>query len=159
VPVEVAGSVPGAREQWFIAPPPDPSDSARAEQYARSAGYAFLPTIACTPELLSASGGPIAVTAFISSPASGQVMSGPFEVVGTVQFDPSQAQYYRVDIRGGAFAEWATINDIHRENNIVNGRLEGPLNLPPGQYQLQLIVVGNDGNFVQPPYQVSFTVQ
>jgi hypothetical protein len=31
--------------------------------------------------------------------------------------------------------------------------------LPPGDYQLQLVVVGNDGNYMQPPFQVSFSVR
>ncbi len=57
VPVELAGSAPAAREQLFIAPPPVPADAVQAENYARANGYAFLPTIACTPDLLSASGG------------------------------------------------------------------------------------------------------
>ena len=42
---------------------------------------------------------------------------------------------------------------------VVNGVLENLPPLPPGNYQIQLIVVGNDGNYVQPPYQVGFTVQ
>jgi hypothetical protein len=31
--------------------------------------------------------------------------------------------------------------------------------LQPGNYQLRLVVVGLDGNFVQTPYTVPFTVQ
>ena len=31
--------------------------------------------------------------------------------------------------------------------------------LPPATYQVRLVVVGHDGNFVQPPYTVPFTVQ
>lgn len=157
LPMELAGSDPAARDQLFIAPPADPADAARAEQYARNQGFAFLPTIACSPELINAAGSPAIVTAYISNPSNGQTMNGPFDIVGTAQFGAGQAQYYRVDICGGQFGGCATIGDIHRDS-VVNGRLEGLPALSPGEYQLQLIVVGNDGNFVQPPYTVSFNV-
>jgi hypothetical protein len=75
-----------------------------------------------------------------------------------VQFSPEQAQYYRVDIRGGQFGDWATIHDIH-PNSVTDGVLESLPPLPPGEYQLQLVVVGNDGNYAQPPFQISFGVQ
>lgn len=160
VPVELTGSAPTAREQLFIAPPPNPADAVQAEQFARNAGIPFLPTIACTPDLLSATGGAIMVTAFIASPTNGQVFSAsdPIDIIGTAQFSPDQAQYYRVDIRGGTFTDWATIHDIH-PNSTVNGVLESLPPLPPGNYQLQLVVVGNDGNYVQAPFEVGFTVQ
>jgi penicillin-binding protein 1C len=160
VPVELAGSAPIAQEQLFLAPPPDPADAIRAEQFARNNGIPFLPTIACSPELLSAASGPVIVTAFITVPANGQVFSSAdaIQIVGTAQFSPEQAQYYRVDIIGGQFSDWATIHDIHRES-IVNNVLESLPPLPPADYQIQLVVVGNDGNYVQPPFQVAFSVQ
>lgn len=158
VPIELAASAPAAREQLFIAPPPVPEDAVRAEQYARAQGLAFLPTIACSPELLSATGGPTFVTAFISQPANGQVINGPIPIIGTAQFTPEQAWYYKVEIIGGPFPEWRTIGDIHY-NSVVNGVLENLAALEPGSYQLQLVIVGNDGNYVQPPYTVSFLVQ
>ncbi|HLU09286.1 MAG TPA: transglycosylase domain-containing protein [Oceanobacillus sp.] len=160
VPVELVGSAPTAQEQLFIAPPPDPADAVRAEQFARNNGIPFLPTIACSPELISAGSGPVIVTAFITSPANGQVFSStePIQIIGTAQFSPQQAQYYRVDIIGGPFPEWRTIGNIHSES-VVNGVLESLPPLSPADYQLQLIVVGNDGNYVQPPFQVSFSVQ
>jgi hypothetical protein len=158
VPVELQGSAPAAREQLFIAPPPVPEDAALAEQYARGQGIAFLPTIACTPDLLSASGNPAVVTAFISQPTPGQVVTDFIPIIGTAQFTPAQAQYYKIEISGGQFGEnWVTMGDVHY-NSVVNNQLEilqGP-NLQPGTYTIQLVVIGNDGNWVQQPYQVSF---
>jgi len=159
VPFEQAASSPGAREQLFIAPPPVPEDATRAEQYARNNGIAFLPTIACSTELLSAVGSPLVITAFITQPGNGQVVTGNMPIVGTAQFSPGQAQYYKIEISGGQFAgNWFTLGDVHY-NSVVNGQLEllQAEGLQPGQYTIQLVVVGNDGNYVQAPYQVTFT--
>jgi penicillin-binding protein 1C len=161
VPVELQASAPAAREQLFIAPPPFPDDAARAEQYARAQGFAFLPTIACTPELLSVAGNPTVVTAFISSPAEGQTVSGDVPIMGTAQFGSNQATYYKLELSGGQFGEsWVTLGEVH-PNSVVNGQLEvlPGSRLQPGTYALQLIVVGLDGNYVQQPYRVNFNVQ
>ena len=123
VPVEVAASAPAARQQLFIAPPPVPADAVQAENYARANGFAFLPTIACTPELLTASGGAVVITAFISQPSPGQIVSAGFPIVGTVQFSPQQAQYWKLELHGGQFGDnWVTMNDV-QYNNVVNGQL------------------------------------
>jgi hypothetical protein len=153
----------GAREQLFIAPPPDAGDAAQAEQYARSGGIAFLPTIACDQNLLQlggqAAGGATVISAFISSPAPGEVLTPGFPILGTAQFGPDQAVYYKVEVSGGQFGEsWATIGETH-PSSVVNGQLEFLPPVQPGNYVVQLIVVGLDGNYVQPPYSVSFTVQ
>lgn len=159
VPIEIATSAPAARQQLFIAPPPVPADAVQAELYARQNGFAFLPTIACTPELLSASGSPVVITAFISQPTSGQIVTPGFPIVGTVQFSPQQASYWKLELYGGQFGDqWVTMNNV-QYNSVVNGQLDVIPGLQPGNYQMQLIVVGNDGNYVQAPYQVQFTVQ
>lgn len=161
VPYELAGSAAGAREQLFIAPPPVPEDAVRAETYARENGYAFLPTVACNNELLSASGSPLVITALITTPANGQIITSNQPILGTAQFSPGQAQYYKIEISGGQFGgAWLTLGDVHY-NSVVNGQLEflQAEGLAPGTYMLQLVVVGNDGNYVQPPYQVTFIKQ
>jgi hypothetical protein len=158
VPVELAPYDPAAREQLFLAPPLEPSDSARAEQYARNAGLAFLPTIACSQELVNAAGVNAPITAFISGPANGQAVSGAFDIIGTAQFTPEQADYYKIEIYGGPFVNWTTVNTIHN-NSVTNGVLEQMPALSPGTYQLQLVVVGRDGNYVQPPYQITVQAQ
>ncbi|MBL8131235.1 MAG: transglycosylase domain-containing protein [Anaerolineae bacterium] len=161
VPYELAGSAPGAREQLFIAPPTVPDDAVRAEQYARNNGIAFLPTIACNSQLLSAVGSPLVITALITSPLNGETVSGNVPILGTAQFSPAQALYYKIEISGGQFGgSWFTLGDVHY-NSVINGQLEflQAEGLQPGSYTLQLVVVGNDGNYVQPPYQVGFVKQ
>ncbi|MCC6805029.1 MAG: hypothetical protein IT319_19260, partial [Anaerolineae bacterium] len=158
VPIEVAGSASSARQQLFIAPPPVPADAVQAENWARANGYAFLPTIACTIDLLNSSG-PTVITAFISQPSPGQVVSAGFPVAGTVQFSSQQAQYWKLELHGGQFGDnWVTMNDV-QYNNVINGQLTTLPGLAPGSYDIQLVVVGNDGNYVQTPYRVNFTVQ
>jgi hypothetical protein len=158
VPIEVAGVVTGISDQLFIAPPPVPEDAVQAEQYARNSGLPFLPTIACTPELLSAGSGPAIVTAYISQPTPGQVITDNTPVIGTAQFSPEQALYYKLELGGGQFGgNWVTMGDVHYDS-VINGQLEvlpGP-GLSSGNYVIRLVVVGHDGNFVQPPYEVPF---
>ncbi|MBE2269166.1 MAG: hypothetical protein IAE80_13120 [Anaerolinea sp.] len=52
------------------------------------------------------------------------------------------------------------MGDVH-PSSVVNGQLEvlPASRLQPGNYVIQLVVVGLDGNYVQQPYQVPFTVQ
>ncbi|MDX2138049.1 MAG: transglycosylase domain-containing protein [Chloroflexota bacterium] len=161
VPVELAPSAVGAREQLFIAPPPVPEDAVQAELYARNNGYAFLPTIACSSELLNLGGGwgaPV-VTAVITSPTPNQIITDNTPIIGTVQFTYDQATFYKLEIIGGGFADWTTIGNTHGES-VINGQLEvlpGP-GLTSGNYRLRLVVVGLDGNYVQQPYEVPFIV-
>ena len=161
VPVELVSSDPAAREQYFLEPHWFAEDAAQAEQYARNNGLAYLPTIVCSPELIQAAGaGSTVITAYIASPANGSVIpvGSPIPIMGTAQFSPGQAQYYKVEIIGGDFGGWTTIGSTHSES-VANGVLENLPPLPAGSYQIQLVVVGNDGNYVQPPYQIGFTVQ
>jgi penicillin-binding protein 1C len=162
VPVEIAGSAAGAREQLFIAPPPVPADAVQAEIYARNNGLAFLPTIACSPDLINLGGGgfgaPV-IQAFISSPVANQVITDNTPILGTVQFTFDQAQFYKLEVIGGGFGDWTTIGSTHN-NSVINGVLEtlpGP-GLPSGSYRLRLVVIGLDGNFVQQPFEVPFSV-
>ncbi len=160
VPWGLAGQANNARELLFIAPPPDPADAAEAERYARSRNLAFLPTIACNQDLLNAAGGPTVITAVISQPTPGQVIREGIPVIGTVQFSPGQAQFYKLEIQGGQLGGWTTIGTTHTQS-VVNGQLEflpGFPGLQPGDYQVRLAVVGNDGNYVQEPYTVPFRV-
>jgi penicillin-binding protein 1C len=160
VPSDLTGSAPNARNQLFIAPPPDPADAVAAEEYARQAGLAFLPTIACSPELLTIqSAGPQVTTAVITSPQPGAVLTGETPIMGTVQFTPDIAAYYKLEVRGGQFPDWVTIGTTHTEP-VINGQLENLFvpGLGPGNYTLRLVLVTSGGTFVQPPYEVPFTV-
>ncbi len=163
LPVELAQTTPGATEQLFIAPPAFQSDAAEAEEYARANGYAYLPTIDCSPEIIAGSAGgyaPNIITAVITSPQPGAVITEQVPILGTAQFTPQQAQFYSLEIIGGQFPDWTPIGEVHYES-VVNGTLEflaGPPGLVPGQYRLRLVVVGLDGNFVQQPYEIPFSV-
>ncbi len=160
VPPELTGSAPNARTQLFIAPPPDPADAVASEEYARQAGLAFLPTIACSPELLTIqSAGPQVTTAVITSPQPGAVLSGETPIIGTVQFTPEIAAYYKLEVRGGAFGDWTTIGSTHTEP-VINGQLENLFvpGLGSGSFTLRLVLVTSGGTFVQAPYEVPFSV-
>lgn len=161
VPYDLVESAPAARDLLFLNPPPEPVDAVEAERYAQGRNIAFLPTIACSVELLNAQGssGPVVLTAVITQPTPGQVVTEGISILGTVQFSPEQADYYKLEILGGQFGGWTTIGSTHSES-VVNGELEflpGKPGLQPGEYQLRLAVVGN-GNYVQEPYTVPFTV-
>jgi len=164
VPVELAPSAAGsgAQEQFFIAPPSNPEEAVAAEQYARQNNLAFLPTIACSPELLVGGGnfGPAVVTAVITSPVPGQVLTGETPILGTVQFTADQVLFYKIEVVGGSFPDWVTIGTTHTDN-VVNGQLEN-LYVPgmaPGNYTMRLVLVDRGGGFLQAPYEVPFSVQ
>lgn len=162
VPPDLAGAAAGAQSLLFIAPPPVPADAAAAEQYARNNGLAFLPTIACSPDLLQGGGGgfgPIVTTAIITSPAPGQVLTAETPIIGTVQFTADLGKFYKLEVIGGPFADWVTIGTTHTEN-VVNGQLENLYvpGLAPGNYVLRLVIVDNSGGFLQAPYEVPFIV-
>ena len=164
MPTELAGQAQalGAREQLFLAPPStSQKDAVSAENYARSHGLAFLPTIDCSASLLQPGPGygPNVVTAVITSPTPGQVLTDAIDVVGTVQFSPDQANFFKLEIIGPGFPDWTTIGSTHHES-IINGRLE-TLYVPAlqaGSYQLRLALVDWTGGFLQQPYVVPFTV-
>ena len=157
VPIEAVSSTPQAQELVFIAPPP--FDAAQAEQYAQSRGLAFLPIIDCTSELLvgGAAAGPSAVTAVIASPSANQTISGSIPITGTAQFTAEQAWYWKLEIIGGQWADWTDIQDV-RYDSVVNGQLGTLPVLPGGSYRIRLLFIANDGNVLQQPYEVPFSV-
>ncbi len=158
VPVELIASTPGVREQLFIAPPPFPEDAAEAEEYARQQQYPFLPTIDCTGELLASGGGNYAasVTAIVTSPQPGDVVSPPVAIMGTADFSAYPNGYYKIDIIGGQFGSWTTIGPV-RSNSVVNGQLDILPALPSGSYRMRLVIDNLNGQSA-PPYEVPFTV-
>jgi penicillin-binding protein 1C len=164
VPAELANVAPGAQPLLFIAPPPVPGDAPAAEQYARNNGLAFLPTIACSPDLLQGGGfggggsAGVAVGA-ITSPQSGAVLSGETKIFGTAQFPNNEGQFYKLEVVGGAFPDWVTIGSTHT-NNVTNGELENLYvpGLSPGDYRLRLVIVDAGGGFLQQPYEITFSV-
>ncbi len=162
VPVELAAQAVGAQELLFIAPPAtSQKDAVAAEEYAQANGLAFLPTIDCTPELLvpPINYGPNIVTAIITSPTPGQVLTGPTPIIGTVQFSP-EVQFYKLEIIGPNFPDWTTFGSTHNQS-VINGQLEELYvpSLQPGNYQIRLILINNNGGVVQQPYVVPIRVE
>ena len=163
VPSQLAGQAQaqGAQELVFIAgPSTSQPDAVAAERYAQQQGFAYLPTIECWQDVLQAAppvAGPQVLTAVISSPTPGQIVSNDIPIIGTVQFSPDQASFYKIELIGGPFANWTTAGNTHNQP-VVNGQLEtlGASGLPPGNYQIRLVVINSNGDIVQQPYTVSF---
>ena len=81
-------------------------------------------------------------------------------ISGTAVFDPSQIEYFKVELGPGSQpTEWITVGDVHRQS-IVQGPLEvlEAGSLPPGDYILRLVLVKTDGNFLNPPFSVPIRV-
>ncbi|MFC1960159.1 transglycosylase domain-containing protein [Chloroflexota bacterium] len=170
IPNEVdVNAVPGAAGQLFIGPPPDPEDAVYAAQWAQANNIPYLPWSPCTGEALVYNGtaagsapvaGPPVVEAYISAPAPGETVTGDIPIIGTANFTPQQAVFYKIELRGGSlFPEWVTLGSTH-QNAVVDGQLEtlGASGLPAGTYFIRLILVALDGNYLQAPYEVSFIV-
>ncbi|MGB7339940.1 MAG: transglycosylase domain-containing protein [Phototrophicaceae bacterium] len=148
----------GASDQVFIAPPnTSHNDRVRAETWAQQNGFAMLPTIDCWDGAFDAgvNFGSGIVTAAITSPTSGQTVGNPLSIIGTVQFDNSQADFWHLDIIGGNFADWTPMGNAGY-NNVNNGELFTGF-LDSGSYRVRLRL-SKDGNMVQQPYEVSFVV-
>ncbi|MGV2438090.1 MAG UNVERIFIED_CONTAM: hypothetical protein LVT10_27050 [Anaerolineae bacterium] len=78
-------------DQVFLKPPIHPADAVEAELYARAQGLAYLPTIACSVELLNANVSAQSLTAIIQQPANGQAIStgNPDHRHGAIHARPS----------------------------------------------------------------------
>ena len=150
----------GAQELVFIAgPSTSQSDAVEAERYARERNLAFLPTIDCWSDVYSYQQiGGVGGVLQIQQPANGQTVQGVISIIGTAQFDGSQADIYHMFIRGGQFADWTPLGQPHN-SPVVNGQLE-ELHadaLASGSYTLRLglvrgteIVQATDVNFIVP---------
>ncbi len=149
VPNEVRDQVPSAQQQVFIRAPAFPDEDTYARIYAQNAGVPITPPLPCTAEMLSANPGAAGVVARITSPSPGQTVTGDVPVIGIVSFSPQQATYFKIEIQGPQFPQWTTIGDTH-SGVVINGQLEhfGATGLQPGNYQLRIVVVGVDGNYL-----------
>lgn len=159
VPQEVLEMVADARTQLFIAPPDDPTQQRNAYRYAANANVPILPQIPCTERTLNAFG-PVApgVVGQIVYPQPGQTVSGVVEIYGVVDYpDGVFFDYYKVDVRGGPFADWTTMGDLHYNEVLETSVLEVfyAEALPPGPYEIRLWLQG-DAAF--DPYVVPFTL-
>jgi len=164
----------GVPVRLMLAVPPYYPDEVRARIWAGQRGYSMAPPTACpsatTRLALDAALGiegaaaadapaPGGSTWRIESPAPGEQLSGVVPIVGTVQFNPADVQYYKLEIGAGASpTSWITFGTTHSQP-VAGGVLETLQagSLSPGDYVIRLIIVGNDGNFPT-PYTVPVTV-
>ncbi len=167
----------GTSVRLFLPVPPFYPDEVRARLWAQQNGYAIAPPTVCPTAVAravlspptvdgSGSGGgsgsgpaPSGVTWRITSPSPGEQVSGVVPILGTANFNTADIQYYKLEIgSGSAPTSWTTFGTTH--SSPVNGGVLETLyarDLPPGQYVIRLIVVGNDGNFPA-PYSVPITI-
>jgi hypothetical protein len=157
VPIEVVSAVPNVHEQLFIVPPPVEDDDYRARLWAQANGVAILPKYACNEQMLTmpaqqqAVNVPPGVTAVISSPAPGQTYAAgqQIDITGSATFP--QGGFFKIEISGPGFPKWTTVGDINHWRNrsgVTDGVLQEIMPLPPGGYEMQLVVVGPDSNIL-----------
>lgn len=162
VPTELAGIAAGAQELLFIGlPSTSQADSVEAERYAQRNNLATLPRIDCWADIFNAQiVSPGVVTAFISSPANGEVVTGNVPIIGTAQFSRDLVNFYIIEIQGPDFPSWTPLGEIHFDS-VVNGQLEYlyAAGLTPGTYQLRLGLIDHNSNFLQSPFVVTFQKQ
>ncbi len=162
VPVGFPTESFGTQDLVFISlPNTSQGDGVEAERYAQSNNLATLPRIACPQDIAGLVGGGDGLsTAFITSPANGQDVTGVVAILGTASFDTSQVAYYLLQIRGGLFPDWTQIETTY-SNPVVNGQLSTLFSdaLQDGQYGLRLVLVGRDNNIVLTPYEITINVR
>lgn len=95
--------------------------------------------------------------ATIASPANDGQVKGAVPVVGAVDFNPAEIDFFKVEYRP-LDKDWITIGNVQRAAR--SGTLETwhAEALPPGAYQLRLVLVKKDGNFIVPS-QVTVRVE
>jgi len=163
VPQEAAGALPGVALQAFIAAPALEDELIYAVAYAQANGLAIAPTLVCRPDM--AFGGGLSVpnvTTAILWPAPGETVTGRVFVKGTAAWPVGVATYFKMELQGPQFPEWTTFSGP-TETPVINGDLGsfGAAGLVPGTYQLRIVVVGIDGNYLQlsTPIPVNITGQ
>lgn len=148
-------------ETLFLLPPEDEAERAKVREWALRHGWPVLIEDLCVGEGVALPAGEIInATWRITSPSSGDVVSGIVPVLGTANFSRDQVLFYKVEWgRGEEPSEWITMGDIH-EQPVINSQLEvwHAEGLPPGRYSLRLVLVKTDGNEL-PPYRVTVTVE
>ncbi len=154
---------PEAGPALFLSPPRNSESLKSAHEWSAEHDLPIFPAWSCTEELLVAARDPeIPAIWRITSPKTGEGISGVVPIMGTADFDPAKVQFYKVELGIGDLdnPQWVTLGEIGR-TPIVNGTLEllHADALPPGNYLLRLIVVRWDGNYVGDPYTVELTIE
>ena len=90
---------PDALPQVFLEPPRNPESMKAAHEWAQSNNLAILPSEACNEELLALVRDPNRVAVYrITSPKTGDSVSGVLPIVGTADFDPNVVQFYKIEL-------------------------------------------------------------
>lgn len=153
----------GALPTLFLSPPRNPESLKPAHEWALEHNLPIMPAETCSEELLAAARDPnIPAVWRITSPKSGDTISGVIPIMGTAEFDPQKVQFYKLELGMGDLQspQWVTLGETSN-TPVVNGTLE-TLHadaLPPGDYLLRLIVVRWDGNYVGEPHTVALKIQ
>ena len=165
-------------QRLYLPIPPYYPDEVRARLWARGSGYRMAPPTVCPLQVVEAvvpaerpltqsssnSGNtaPSQSTSLnITFPTSGATLDGTVAVQGTAQFDPNVVAFYKLEIGNGRSpTAWTTFGSTHSQP-VTNGTLETLQagSLPPGTYTIRLVLVGQDGNFVGNPVQVSIVIE
>jgi hypothetical protein len=152
--------------QIFIAPPADPAAAIRARNWAWANGWPIEPGVGCPMEVIQLATPTMpfvpveGVTYSIRWPEPNQGVYGVVEVLGTATFDPALVAFYKLEINGGDFlGSWLTFGETHNQH-VVDGVLEllHADALTPGEYVIRLVLVGHDGNYIQPTFEVPIRV-
>ncbi|MFQ3536556.1 MAG: transglycosylase domain-containing protein [Aggregatilineales bacterium] len=160
VPQEVRAQLPTAQPLLFIDISPFEDEYIYASAYAYARGLAILPRLVCDQQLLAAAPAISGVTAVISTPRAGETVTGTVYVTGTAAWAPGQALYFKMELQGPQFPEWTTFSEVSYMP-VINGLLGnfGAAGLIPGTYQLRIVIVGMDANYlhISPPTPVIVT--
>lgn len=100
----------------------------------------------------------------VTQPLENQVIADN-QVRGTLMMNQFAGSYW-IDLLGGPYLHWTRVagpfqNNVARPTQIANGvlaTLPELDTLPPGQYELRLVVTGLDGNYIQEPLEVEFGI-
>ncbi|MCO5198947.1 MAG: transglycosylase domain-containing protein [Anaerolineae bacterium] len=151
---------PQAVPTLFLEAPRNSESLKAAYEWAFARGLSILPAANCTEDALVRDPNAPAVWR-ISSPRPGDTLTGPTSIDGIADFDPQRVQFYKLEIKGaGTDNQWVTFGNTH-DTPVANGRLEflNADGLPPGDYEIRLIVVQWDGNYVGEPYTIPVTIE
>jgi 1A family penicillin-binding protein len=146
----------------FLTPPRNSESLPGAHRWAIEHNLPILPTATCTEEMLALAGNGLVPAVWrITSPAAGDAVNGIIPIEGIASFDPSQVQFYKIELGMGDLTnpQWVTLGDTHN-TPVVNGTLEmlHADGLPAGEYLLRLIVVMQDGNYVGEPHTIAIRI-
>jgi hypothetical protein len=135
-------------------PTPTPQNSPTPEPLSNAPSASVQPVAPSTPEATAIPPAPASCpdpNVRISAPGDGAVLSGPFQVFGTVNID--NFSFYKFVLNGPAtnFQD-QTASDVYKSPVVNNylGTLEEPLVAvllqSPGAYRFRLVAVNNEGN-------------